>query len=134
MSNITEWEKRARAFPSWSQASDQQIIDTLVLMVRRIISPDDAAKAISDIDAVGFRWLILCDTIRRLGGSTEISERLVDLLNVLAKISIKEDSNLQLNSEEASKEPKLPQSWHLTFREYGICKYACYLHLDLDHS
>ncbi|CZT16143.1 uncharacterized protein RCC_01984 [Ramularia collo-cygni] len=120
MSDITEWELRAKRSPSWSQPADQQIVDLLISMFHEEIRPSYAAKAMHRIQGVGFRWLIVCDAIRRLGGSLKISELLVDLLNALARLSIEDTQDLQEQDKASPKKPELPQSWHVTFREYGL--------------
>lgn len=123
MSGITAWEARARSIGNWRQPEEQRVIGVIVSLLQGKTAPSDAAKALDGGDGVGFLWLILCDAIRHLGSSRHNSELLVKLLNGLASPSASMDTTSEQRDEVAfTTGRKLPQEWHVTFRDYGNCR------------
>lgn len=95
--SVESWANAVRQ-AEWRQNFEHQCaIDTLQELLNGDISPNTAAGVISSLyeplikknlnpSPVATLWGILCDAARTLGGSKELSERLLDLLDSISQL------------------------------------------------
>lgn len=132
---VESWANAARR-DKWNQTSEhQRTIDTFQGLLKGNISPNTAAGAISSLyepliknkpvpPPVAMLWGIFFDAVRALGGSKELSERLIDLLDSISHLPDVTDEHGNAITpywSDAVHWMDLPE-FAIMFREYGIGK------------
>lgn len=128
--SVQTWMSKALSSKKYQKPEAQHLIDTFQRFLSNESTSSEAADSIATILeplirkdpsdlCIGLVWHVLCDVVRDLGSDLEISKRLVDLVESLRQIRVKdENGNIMKNgpSEYWTDIPRLA----LTFREYGI--------------
>lgn len=136
---VESWANAARRVKYRQKSEQQRAIDTFRGLLEGNITPNTAAGTISSLyepfikrssnpSPVAPLWGILCDAVRALGDSKELSERLVDLLDSISQLpDVTDEHGNAITPEWKSAEvywrdlPLLAM-----FREYAIGKSSIY--------
>ncbi|KAI1214218.1 uncharacterized protein F4807DRAFT_407106 [Annulohypoxylon truncatum] len=128
--SIQDWATEARSSTEYQSPEKQRLIDVYQALLENKLTPEESAHGISTIleplikrnpDDVHIAsvWGLFCGIVRHVGGDQAASKRLIELLDYLAKIEVKDDHGNDLKYGAAKFWTNLP-SFALMFREYGI--------------
>ncbi|KAI0388162.1 hypothetical protein F5Y04DRAFT_275013 [Hypomontagnella monticulosa] len=129
--SIQAWASRTRSSELLQSTESQRLIDAFESFLLNECTAEDAANNIASILEPIIRgapsdvrhatvWSVLCDAIRELGSDLDISRHLINLLDTLRQIEVKDGHGDILKHEwGGSYWTNLP-TFALHFREYGI--------------
>lgn len=134
--SVESWANAVRQV-KWRQKFEHQCaIDTIQELLNGDISPNTAAGAISSLyeplikknfnpSPVATLWGVFCDAARNLGGSKELPERLLDLLDSISQLPDVTDMHgnaITPPMEKCGSILERPAGVCDLFREYAIGK------------
>ncbi len=137
--SVESWANAARGARHRQTPEEQRAIDAFQGLLEGKSTPNIAAGTISllyepllkgspNSAHVRSLWEILCDAVRAFGGSKDLSERLLDLLDSISQLpDVTDEHGNAIISEWKHgvfwrSLPELP----IMFREYAICKSSIY--------
>lgn len=133
--SITAWADAAHT-SNYYQDFEHRTVDTFQSVLEGKTPSNAAAGTVSSLYGplikrdsqscpVGEVWVIFCHAARAVGGNSDLTERLVDLLNSIAELpDVTDEHGNAIFPEWKSYGGywgKLP-SFAATFRDYGTCK------------
>ncbi|OTB04257.1 hypothetical protein M426DRAFT_11879 [Hypoxylon sp. CI-4A] len=129
--SVQAWAAKARSSAEYQSVESQRLIDAYQSLLEGKSTPQDAAQIVSTIlepiikrspddKHTAFVWGFLCDSVRHLGGDKAVSERLVDFLDSIVKLDVKDDLGNIIKHEWGGRFWSNLPTFALMFREYGI--------------
>jgi len=131
--SVQSWVSNAGSHDDHRSVQAQNIIKILESLFLRNITPRHAARVVNEellplIKAnpaeprIGSIWAVVCHAARELGSDRSISVLLVQFLDALQTIEVKDDDGGDIRKDWGGYFWKDLPGFALTFREYGISK------------